>query len=472
MDPNNYDLDDVGYSSDYLAWLAQHQSSPQRHRHSVSLDGFQAHQPYQQLQQYEQLPGQVIPSSSSNAPTAHSAMLQHLYLPTSLLAGSVSPLQPTFLQYQQQQQQLDSQIAATPDTYYVQDLEQGSCPQTVVTSGPSSAASSSSSSSRSVASAVSTAPSTKTSAGLPNDALPNTKQRGRTMSFIHPLQLQQAAVPAYNDQAYQHTTHYHPQPRHHHHHQRSMSMLVPPTIPASPFLYSPSQSPLPLNQSHAPTSSAGVMDSTSLLRKNASDLFLPSDRVAPSPILSTAFSASTSPASTCTMFDHSALSSPKFARYSPPLESRPVSTTSQPANTRTADNFDFDPATFVEGISAAKNAATSKLLRRSKKVTAAAASQTKTSNASTLTGSGPTKAKAQFARKNVVDDTEPLFVNAKQYHRIVKRRQARLRLAELHKLSTERKVCALQLSAKWNVTTDYAYVYDSRTSTSRGTSTR
>lgn len=37
-------------------------------------------------------------------------------------------------------------------------------------------------------------------------------------------------------------------------------------------------------------------------------------------------------------------------------------------------------------------------------------------------------------------DIEPLYVNAKQYHRILKRRIARERLKELHRLSTTRKV--------------------------------
>ncbi|KAG8876439.1 Transcriptional activator [Tulasnella sp. 331] len=40
-------------------------------------------------------------------------------------------------------------------------------------------------------------------------------------------------------------------------------------------------------------------------------------------------------------------------------------------------------------------------------------------------------------------DEEPLFVNAKQYHRILKRRIARQRLEEIHKLSRDRKASSL-----------------------------
>ncbi len=37
-------------------------------------------------------------------------------------------------------------------------------------------------------------------------------------------------------------------------------------------------------------------------------------------------------------------------------------------------------------------------------------------------------------------DDEPLYVNAKQYYRILKRRVARARLEEVHRLSRQRKV--------------------------------
>ncbi|EKM54358.1 uncharacterized protein PHACADRAFT_54766, partial [Phanerochaete carnosa HHB-10118-sp] len=36
-------------------------------------------------------------------------------------------------------------------------------------------------------------------------------------------------------------------------------------------------------------------------------------------------------------------------------------------------------------------------------------------------------------------DEEPLYVNAKQYYRILKRRVARARLEEVHRLSRQRK---------------------------------
>ena len=39
-----------------------------------------------------------------------------------------------------------------------------------------------------------------------------------------------------------------------------------------------------------------------------------------------------------------------------------------------------------------------------------------------------------------VDNEEPLYVNAKQYHRILKRRAARQRLEELNRLARSRKV--------------------------------
>ena len=42
---------------------------------------------------------------------------------------------------------------------------------------------------------------------------------------------------------------------------------------------------------------------------------------------------------------------------------------------------------------------------------------------------------------NDAKDEEPLYVNAKQYHRIMHRRAARARLEEVHRLARERKVC-------------------------------
>jgi hypothetical protein len=46
----------------------------------------------------------------------------------------------------------------------------------------------------------------------------------------------------------------------------------------------------------------------------------------------------------------------------------------------------------------------------------------------------------QIQDDNPIDE-EPLYVNAKQYFRILKRRVARARLEEVHRLSRQRKVC-------------------------------
>ena len=45
----------------------------------------------------------------------------------------------------------------------------------------------------------------------------------------------------------------------------------------------------------------------------------------------------------------------------------------------------------------------------------------------------------QISQENALDE-EPLYVNAKQYYRILKRRVARARLEEVHRLSKQRKV--------------------------------
>jgi hypothetical protein len=59
-------------------------------------------------------------------------------------------------------------------------------------------------------------------------------------------------------------------------------------------------------------------------------------------------------------------------------------------------------------------------------------------------------------------DEEPLYVNAKQYHRILKRRVARARLEELHRLSKERKVRPPPLWSKQISKSLQPYLHESR----------
>jgi hypothetical protein len=64
-------------------------------------------------------------------------------------------------------------------------------------------------------------------------------------------------------------------------------------------------------------------------------------------------------------------------------------------------------------------------------------------------------------------DEEPLYVNAKQYYRILKRRLARARLEEVHRLSKQRKVGRLG-----RLPVPYAYPRPSLTCTNRAISMR
>ena len=67
---------------------------------------------------------------------------------------------------------------------------------------------------------------------------------------------------------------------------------------------------------------------------------------------------------------------------------------------------------------------------------------------SPVTGSALPKQQHQQAQHHQEPeplDEEPLYVNAKQYHRILKRRLARQRLEEVHRLSRQRKVLPLPL---------------------------
>jgi hypothetical protein len=52
----------------------------------------------------------------------------------------------------------------------------------------------------------------------------------------------------------------------------------------------------------------------------------------------------------------------------------------------------------------------------------------------------PFRMPLQVTGQEVIDD-EPVYVNAKQYHRIMIRRQARAKLEQNRKIARQRKVC-------------------------------
>ena len=72
-----------------------------------------------------------------------------------------------------------------------------------------------------------------------------------------------------------------------------------------------------------------------------------------------------------------------------------------------------------------------------------------------------TRAADQITQENALDE-EPLYVNAKQYYRILKRRVARARLEEVHRLSKQRKVCPLLVLLAQVLTRAKPYLHESR----------
>ena len=74
--------------------------------------------------------------------------------------------------------------------------------------------------------------------------------------------------------------------------------------------------------------------------------------------------------------------------------------------------------------------------------TVATASVTSQPPTTTATSSPSTSAeRVPIMGEDAKDDDKPLFVNAKQYHRILKRRQARAKLEACGKIPKHRKVC-------------------------------
>lgn len=72
-----------------------------------------------------------------------------------------------------------------------------------------------------------------------------------------------------------------------------------------------------------------------------------------------------------------------------------------------------------------------------------------------------TRAADQITQENALDE-EPLYVNAKQYYRILKRRVARARLEEVHRLSKQRKVHPSPLFLAQTLTRTKPYLHESR----------
>ena len=72
---------------------------------------------------------------------------------------------------------------------------------------------------------------------------------------------------------------------------------------------------------------------------------------------------------------------------------------------------------------------------------ASVASQPLTTTATSSSSPSTSAERVPIMGEDAKDDDKPLFVNAKQYHRILKRRQARAKLEACGKIPKHRKVC-------------------------------